>query len=59
MSNNFKNRYKKEYILLFDDIINIKNIDTNKIRIDKKSYKNVLRHTKSIWRTVNQNRMLY
>lgn len=48
MSNNFKNRYKKEYILLFDDIINIKNIDTNKIRIDKKSYKNVLRHTKSI-----------
>ena len=29
-------------MLLFYDIINIKNFDPNKIKIDKKSYKNVL-----------------
>ena len=29
-------------MLLLDDIINIKNFDPNKIKIDEKSYKNVL-----------------
>ena len=29
-------------MLLFDDIINIKNFDPNKIKIDEKSYKNIL-----------------
>ena len=30
------------YILPFDDIINIKNLDTNKIKLDEKSYRNIL-----------------
>ena len=28
----------------FDDMINIKNLDPNKIKIDGKSYKNILIH---------------
>ena len=28
----------------FDDIINIENFDANNIKIDKKSYKNILIH---------------
>ena len=30
------------HILLFDDIRNIRNLDPNKIKIDEKSYKNIL-----------------
>ena len=29
-------------MLLFDNIINIKNLDPNKIKLDEKSYKNIL-----------------
>ena len=34
---NFKNRTH----YFFDDIINVKNIDPNKIKIEEKSYKNI------------------
>ena len=29
------------YLLLFHDMIHIKNIDLNKIKLDEKSYKNI------------------
>ena len=43
MSNKVKERSIKNYIYyLFGDIINIKNVDPNNIKIDEKSYKNIL-----------------
>ena len=43
MSNKFKDiGIKKPHILFFADIINIKNFDLNEIKIDIKSYKNIL-----------------
>ena len=41
MNNKFKDiSIKNRTYYLFDDWINIKNLDLNKIKIDKKSYKN-------------------
>ena len=43
MSNKVKDiSIKNHTYYFFDDIINIKNFDPNKIKIDEKSYKNVL-----------------
>ena len=43
MSNKIKDIDIKNCIYYFlDDIINIKNIDPNNIKIDQKSYKNIL-----------------
>ena len=43
MSNKFKDiDIKNHTYYFFDDIINIKNIDPNKIKIHKNSYKNIL-----------------
>ena len=39
----FKDVYiKNQTYYFFDDIINLKNFDPNKIKIDEKSYKNIL-----------------
>ena len=43
MSNKVKEiDIKKQTYYFFDDIINIKNVDANNIKIDEKSYKNIL-----------------
>ena len=43
MSNRFKNiDIKNHKYYFFEDIINIKKFDPNKIKIDEKSYKNIL-----------------
>ena len=43
MSNKFKDvDIKNHTYYFFDDIINMKNIDPNKIKIHKNSYKNIL-----------------
>ena len=43
MSNKLKDtNIKNHTYYYFDDIINIKNFDLNKIKIDEKSYKNIL-----------------
>ena len=43
MGNKFKGIDTKNHTCYFlDDMINIKNIDSNKIKIDKNSYKNIL-----------------
>ena len=43
MSDTFKNTTIKNRIYnFFDDLINIKNLDPDKIEINKKSYKNIL-----------------
>ena len=43
MSNKVKERSIKNYIYyLFGHIINIKNVDPNNIKLDEKSYKNIL-----------------
>ena len=42
MSNKLKEINKKIVHYFFDDKINIKNLDPNKIKIDEKSYKNIL-----------------
>ena len=43
MSNKFKDiDIKNRTYYFFDDIINMKNFDANKIKIDKKSYKDIL-----------------
>ena len=43
MSNNLKDvNMKNHTYYFFDDIINIKDFDTNKIKTDEKSYKNIL-----------------
>ena len=45
MSNKFKDIDIKNHIYyFFDDIINIKKFDPNKIKIDEKSYKNILNY---------------
>ena len=42
MSNKFKDMDQTtKHTTFFDDIINIKNFDLNKIKIDGKSYKNI------------------
>ena len=42
MSNKFKNiDIKNRTYYFFNDIINIKNLDPNNIKIDEKSYKNI------------------
>ena len=33
---------KNKYTTFFDDIINVKDFDLNNVRIDKKSYENIL-----------------
>ena len=43
-----RDRYKKPHIL-FNDIINVKNFDPNNIKIDKKSYKNILLTILDMW----------
>ena len=43
MSNKIKDtNIKSHTYYFFDDIINIKSFDPNKIKIDEKSYKNIL-----------------
>ena len=43
MGNKFKDiNTNITHILLFDDVIITKNVDPNKIKIDEKSYKNIL-----------------
>ena len=43
MSNKFKEIYiKNRTHYVFDDMIDIKNLDPNKIKIDEKTYKNIL-----------------
>ena len=43
MSNKIKETdLKNRTYYFFDDMINIKNLDINKIKIDEKSYKNIL-----------------
>ena len=43
MSNKFKDiDIKNHMYYFFNDIINMKNFDPNKIKIDEKSYKNIL-----------------
>ena len=43
MSHTFKDIDKQNHTYyLFNDIINIKKFDPNKIKIDKKSYKNII-----------------
>ena len=43
MSNKFKDiDIKKHTYHFFNDIINLKNLDPNKIKIDEKSYENIL-----------------
>ena len=43
MSNKVKEiDIKKQTYYFFDDIINIKNFDANNVKIDEKSYKNIL-----------------
>ena len=43
MSNTFKEiDIKNRAYYFFDDMINKKNLDLNKIKIDEKSYKNVI-----------------
>ena len=43
MSNKFKDIYFKNCMYyFFDDLINIKNLDLNKIKINGKSYKDIL-----------------
>ena len=43
MSNMFKEiGIKNRTCFFFDDMINIKRLDPNKIKIDEKSYKNIL-----------------
>ena len=43
MSNKIKDVDKKNHTYcFFDDIINIKNFDPNNVKIDEKSYKNIL-----------------
>ena len=43
MSNKLKNMDIKNWTYCFlDDMINIKNFDSNKIKTDKKSYRNIL-----------------
>ena len=57
MSNKFKDiDIKNHMYYFFNDIINIKNFDPNKIKIDEKSYKNILISTldmlqSKIWNT--------
>ena len=36
-----KNKYKRSKTVIFSYMINIKNIDLNLLKIDKKSYKNI------------------
>ena len=46
MSDNFKDIYIKNHTCyFFDDIINIKTLDLNKIKIDQKAYKNIMYYT--------------
>ena len=43
MSNRFKDRDIKNYTYyFFNDIINVRNFDRNKIKAEEKSYKNIL-----------------
>ena len=42
MSNKIKDINIKNHTLLFYDVINIKNFNPSKIKIDEKSYKNIL-----------------
>ena len=45
MSNKLKDKeIKNPTYYFFNDMINIKNLDPNKIKIDEKSYKNILIH---------------
>ena len=41
MNNKFKDIKNRTYYF-FDDLTNIKNLDPNKIKIDEKSYQNIL-----------------
>ena len=42
MSNKFKETDMKNCIYFFDDMINIKNLDPNKIKINDRSHKNIV-----------------
>ena len=43
MSNRFKDRDIKNYTYyFFNDIINVRNFDRNKIKVEEKSYENIL-----------------
>ena len=47
MSNKFKNAdIKNHTYYFFDYIINVKDFDPNKVKIDKKSQKNILHYSK-------------
>ena len=58
MSNKVKEiDIKKQTYYFFDDIINIKNFDANNVKIDEKSYKNILIYYTilDVWRSKIQN----
>ena len=56
MSNKFKDIYiKNRTYYFFHDIINMKNFDPNKIKIDEKSYKILLFTTLDMLRSKIQN----
>ena len=43
MSNKFKNIYMKNHTyFFFDEMVNVKNLDPNKIKIDERPHKNIL-----------------
>ena len=43
MTDKIKNEYKTIFLLFFDDLINIKNLDPDKVKTDEKLYKNILK----------------
>ena len=47
MNNKIKDIYiKNRTYYFFDDMINIKNLDSNKIKINEKSYKSIIQRCK-------------
>ena len=55
MSNIVKDIKIKNHTCYFFDIITIKDFDPNNIKIDGKSYKNILIYTLHMWRSIIQN----
>ena len=43
MTDKIKNGYKTIFLLFFDDLINMKNLDPDKVKTDEKLYKNILK----------------
>ena len=56
MSNKVKDiDIKNRTYYFFNDIINIKNFDPDKIKIDEKTYKNILIYYMDMWQSKFQN----